>query len=210
MLREGLIDAEGTTRARVYRLKILAEFERAYLREGLQEDLVWRELIGPTLVQLPENVQHLVLRGHRDDQQRHRPLRCAGTFMFGGSQLNALETELRVADEGEGIFLKIQRAFGLLDPRESILELAKGKLTRGAPSTTRAKGFSSPRTHPWIPWRSNRTTCTSSTDSSVMMRSFSRHRTRREPVCGCGWLTTVRESCEKCTTPSLTQGIYVR
>ncbi len=34
-----------------------------------------------------------------------------------------------VAVDGEGIFLKIQRALGLHDPRESILELAKGKLT---------------------------------------------------------------------------------
>jgi hypothetical protein len=34
-----------------------------------------------------------------------------------------------VADDGEGIFLKIQRALDLYDPREAILELAKGKLT---------------------------------------------------------------------------------
>jgi anti-sigma regulatory factor (Ser/Thr protein kinase) len=42
---------------------------------------------------------------------------------------NALYTEAIVEDEGEGIFLKIQRALNLRDPRESILELAKGKLT---------------------------------------------------------------------------------
>jgi hypothetical protein len=42
---------------------------------------------------------------------------------------NALYTEVVVSDEGEGIFLKIQRALSLHDPRESILELAKGKLT---------------------------------------------------------------------------------
>src|SRR4051812_6489417 len=59
MLREGLIDAEGTTRARVYRLRVLAEVERRYPREGLQEDVVWRELIAPALVQLPENVRNI-------------------------------------------------------------------------------------------------------------------------------------------------------
>src|SRR4030065_6507 len=42
---------------------------------------------------------------------------------------DALNTTVYVADEGEGIFLKIQRAFLLYDPREAILELAKGKLT---------------------------------------------------------------------------------
>ncbi len=42
---------------------------------------------------------------------------------------NALYTQAWVADAGEGIFLKIARALDLYDPRESILELAKGKLT---------------------------------------------------------------------------------
>ena len=32
-------------------------------------------------------------------------------------------------DEGEGIFLKIQKALNLYDTRESLLELAKGKFT---------------------------------------------------------------------------------
>jgi hypothetical protein len=42
---------------------------------------------------------------------------------------DALNTTVYIADEGEGIFLKIQRAMNLYDPREAILELAKGKLT---------------------------------------------------------------------------------
>ncbi|WNV03991.1 hypothetical protein RP726_16385 [Candidatus Methylospira mobilis] len=40
-----------------------------------------------------------------------------------------INTYLKVSDNGEGIFLKIQKALGLWDARESILELAKGKLT---------------------------------------------------------------------------------
>ena len=39
-------------------------------------------------------------------------------------------TRAWVADQGEGIFLKIQRALDLYDARESILELAKGKFTK--------------------------------------------------------------------------------
>lgn len=46
-----------------------------------------------------------------------------------GMSRTALHTTGWVADEGEGIFLKIQRALNLYDPREAILELAKGKLT---------------------------------------------------------------------------------
>ena len=42
---------------------------------------------------------------------------------------NAVFTDGWVADDGKGIFLKIQRALGLYNAREAILELAKGKLT---------------------------------------------------------------------------------
>src|SRR5665213_4464921 len=55
MAREGLVEAEGTTRSRVYRLKPLVEVERSYVREGLQEDLVWRDQIAPVVADLPGN-----------------------------------------------------------------------------------------------------------------------------------------------------------
>ncbi len=42
---------------------------------------------------------------------------------------NALYTQVWVSDDGEGIFNKIQKALQLYDPREAILELAKGKFT---------------------------------------------------------------------------------
>ena len=44
-------------------------------------------------------------------------------------QRTALSTTVRISDDGEGIFHRIQRLLKLYDPRESILELSKGKLT---------------------------------------------------------------------------------
>jgi hypothetical protein len=52
-----------------------------------------------------------------------------GTQVRVGMRRNALDTSAWVVDDGIGIFLKIQQALGLHDARESILELAKGKLT---------------------------------------------------------------------------------
>jgi hypothetical protein len=128
MLREGLIDAEGTTRARVYRLKVLAEVQRRYPREGLQEDLVWRELIAPVVARLPDNVRNVWY--YASTEMINNAIDHSGAQDVQVEvRMNTLDTEILVADEGEGIFVKIQRAFGLLDPRESILELAKGKLT---------------------------------------------------------------------------------
>jgi hypothetical protein len=53
----------------------------------------------------------------------------------GGSSIlvkvskTAVSTEMMIADNGIGIFKKIQEAFNLPDQRYAILELAKGKLT---------------------------------------------------------------------------------
>jgi anti-sigma regulatory factor (Ser/Thr protein kinase) len=128
LVREGLIEAEGTTRARVYRLKTLAEVERRYPREGLQEDLVWRELISPVVARLPQNVRdiwHYAATEMINNAIDH----SSAAEVWVEVRKNALHTEVLVADDGQGIFVKIQRALDLHDPREAILELAKGKLT---------------------------------------------------------------------------------
>ena len=139
LLREGLIDAEGTTRARFYSLKPLAEVERRYPRAGLQEDLVWRESIAPVMARLPENVRHVWYYACTEMINNAIDHSGASEVQVGVRQ-DALSTEVLVSDEGEGIFVKIQRALGLHDPRESILELAKGKLTT-APENHTGEGI---------------------------------------------------------------------
>lgn len=128
LVREGIIEAEGTTRARVYRLKTLAEVSRRYPREGLEEDVVWRELVAPVVVRLPENVRGIWQYAVTEMINNAIDHSGAAEVLVEASR-NELVTEVLVADEGEGIFVKIQRALDLHDPREAILELAKGKLT---------------------------------------------------------------------------------
>lgn len=127
LVRDGLISAEGTTLAREYRLKTLT-VERRYPRDGLQEDVVWRELVSPVVARLAQNVRdiwHYAATEMINNAIDHSGSRDVQVNVH----LNALWTEVLVADEGEGIFVKIQRALNLHDPREAILELAKGKLT---------------------------------------------------------------------------------
>jgi len=127
LVRDGLVSAEGTTLARVYRLEAL-EVERRYPCEGLQEDLVWRELISPIVARLAQNVRDIW--HYAATEMINNAIDHSGTREVQVSaRMNALWTEVVVADEGEGIFVKIQRALNLHDAREAILELAKGKLT---------------------------------------------------------------------------------
>jgi hypothetical protein len=128
LVREALVEAEGTTRARVYRLKTLTDAERRYPCQGLQEDLVWREFIAPVVARFPQSVRgiwHYAATEMINNVIDH----SGADEVLVGVRKNALHTEVLIADEGEGIFVKIQRALGLHDPREAILELAKGKLT---------------------------------------------------------------------------------
>jgi anti-sigma regulatory factor (Ser/Thr protein kinase) len=128
LVREGLIDAEGSTRARAYKLKPLAEVERTYPREGLPEDLVWRELVSPVVARLQQNVRDIW--HYAATEMINNAIDHSGAPEVQVEvRKNAVHTDVLVSDEGVGIFVKIQHALDLHDPREAILELAKGKLT---------------------------------------------------------------------------------
>lgn len=111
-----------------YTLATQVENGQSYTRAGLDEDQVWRRLLLPVVADLPENVRDVWHYGltemvnnaidHSGSAEVHVLVRR-----------NALFTQVVVMDDGEGIFLRIQRALDLFDPREAILELAKGKFT---------------------------------------------------------------------------------
>jgi len=139
MVRDGLLEAEGTTRARSYRLATLADATQQYLRDGLDEDRVWRDLVAPHVEVLPKAVRRIWQYGVTEMVNNAIDHSGAEAVDVRVTR-TALDTTVVVGDNGEGIFLKIQRAFDLQDPRESILELAKGKLTT-APSHHSGEGI---------------------------------------------------------------------
>lgn len=124
----GLVVASGTTRARVFRLAETQRRSATYPIAGLSEDRVWRELCAPVVADLPENVRDIWHYGITEMVNNAIDHSDAERVEVGMAR-TALDTTAWVSDTGEGIFRKIQRVLGLYDPRESILELAKGKLT---------------------------------------------------------------------------------
>ncbi|MFM7736647.1 MAG: STAS-like domain-containing protein [Alphaproteobacteria bacterium] len=139
LVRDGLVEAEGTTRARVYRLKLLSSVGKRFPCAGLEEDLVWRDVVAPHVADLPDNVRDIWHYG--TTEMINNAIDHSGSAEVQVElQRNALWTDVVVTDEGEGIFVKIQRALDLRDPRESILELAKGKLTT-APEAHTGEGI---------------------------------------------------------------------
>ena len=128
MKREGVVASSGVGRGVRYQLAVQVDVRQEYACDGLNEDLVWRELIAPHLVDLPANVRDIW--HYAVTEMVNNTIDHSGSEMVKvGLVRDALNTSVFVADEGEGIFFKIQRALNLYDPREAILELAKGKLT---------------------------------------------------------------------------------
>lgn len=126
--REGVIAVSGVGRGVRYHLAPLTQVRQTYPRTGLNEDRVWRELIAPQLGDLPANVRDIW--HYAVTEMVNNAIDHSGSERVTVELLrDALNTTAYIADEGEGIFLKIQRALNLYDPREAILELAKGKLT---------------------------------------------------------------------------------
>ncbi len=128
LVADGLVAAEGSTRARVYRLLPLVSVSETYSLAGLDEARVWRDDLLPRLRDLPTNVMDIWHYGTTEMINNAIDHSGAETVKVG-LEHNALYSEVTVVDGGVGIFLKIQRALGLEEPREAILELVKGKLT---------------------------------------------------------------------------------
>jgi len=128
MVRDGLLLSEGTTSNRVLNLAVLSRNQASYPIAGLSEDIVWRQLCAPVVADLTANVRDIWHYGITE-MVNNAIDHSSSPWVNVGMTRTALYTTAWVSDAGEGIFLKIQRALNLYDPRESILELAKGKLT---------------------------------------------------------------------------------
>ncbi|MDR2875563.1 MAG: STAS-like domain-containing protein [Methylobacillus sp.] len=127
-IQNNLIVMQGVGRGVEYRLATSTEFVRHFERAHLSEDHVWRQTIAPVMADLPENVRSIWQYGITE-MVNNAIDHSGGASIAVGIRRNALHTEAWVADDGDGIFVKIQKALDLFDPREAILELAKGKFT---------------------------------------------------------------------------------
>jgi anti-sigma regulatory factor (Ser/Thr protein kinase) len=129
LVEEGALTESGQTRGRSYRLATLFHWERSYpIRPDLQEDVVWTQDIRLRLGELPDNVLRLWQHGFTE-MFNNAIDHSEGSQIHVAVRRTAADTEMIIADEGIGIFRKIQTRLGLLDERHAILELSKGKLT---------------------------------------------------------------------------------
>ena len=100
---------------------------REFPLEELSEDAVWRSFAS--LVNgFPENVRALWHYGVTE-MVNNAIDHSGGRMLRVGLRFNAVRGQGFIQDDGEGIFDRLQRLLKLVDPKEAIVELAKGKLT---------------------------------------------------------------------------------
>lgn len=130
LIADDLLVGEGATRARRYYLKpIAADSFQIDVNSELQEDLEWRSKIRPLLVpHVDPNVLSICHHGFTEMLNNVIDHSGSSEAILQVAR-TAVNVRIVVRDFGVGIFQKIQRDFGLNDPRHALLELSKGKLT---------------------------------------------------------------------------------
>src|SRR3990167_9962887 len=126
---ESLLTENGQTRSRVYKLAETSVWEHVYrIKEGMAEDLIWKNGIKEVLGNLPNNVLDIWHYGFTE-MFNNAIDHSEGTKILVKIKKTAVNTSMMISDDGVGIFKKIQVKLNLLDERHAIFELSKGKLT---------------------------------------------------------------------------------
>ena len=128
LISESSIEMNRKGRYPDYSLVTKKYFFTYKLKDKLEEDVILRKDILPLLSDVQENVQRIVQYCFTE-MVNNVIDHSNAEIMNVEVDLNALNIEIMIRDDGVGIFNKIQKDLGLEDPKHSILELAKGKFT---------------------------------------------------------------------------------
>ena len=129
LVEEGVLAASGNTRNRKFELRNHVGKTLTFdVTDDTAEDVIWRTSVQPLLADLNENVLDICDYGFTE--MANNVISHSGSeVLIVSIERTAVEIKLYVYDKGIGIFKKIQNDFNLHDPRHSLLELSKGKLT---------------------------------------------------------------------------------
>ncbi len=129
MVEEGILEASGRTRARVYRLRVVAEHKvQVDIAQRPAEHEVWQVHLAPSATSLPKNVLDICQYGFTE-MFNNAVEHSEGNAVDVRLKLTYASAQIDVDDDGIGIFTKIKNGLNLSNEREAILELTKGKVT---------------------------------------------------------------------------------
>lgn len=128
LVKMGYLVATGNTRGRIYQIGPLRSQSGSYPLEGLQESEIYSRQYNFVFKDLPREIEDVCHYGFTE-MLNNAIDHSEGTTATINVERDHETVMIRISDNGEGIFNRIARILDLGDPRESILELSKGKLT---------------------------------------------------------------------------------
>lgn len=130
-VKAGTLFKIGNTRSTKYFLSGGDHIEfKINITKNLSEDTVWSKYIKPMVLQYPSNIREICFYGFTEIFNNAID-HSSGTSIYVTVSKDKKNNKLdiRIMDNGIGIFKKIKSALGLESIRESILHLSKGKFT---------------------------------------------------------------------------------
>jgi anti-sigma regulatory factor (Ser/Thr protein kinase) len=124
----GYLVAYGNTKARTYGLGAKRSHTQKFPLKKLRESDVYYQDFGYIFKNLPDNIEDICHYGFTE-MLNNAIDHSEGKFVYISAVRDEDNIKICIDDDGEGIFNHIARLMDLGDPRESILELSKGKLT---------------------------------------------------------------------------------
>ncbi|WP_176767847.1 STAS-like domain-containing protein [Nitrosospira sp. Nsp18] len=128
LVNSGYLKPTGNTRARVYVLGPVRNHTAVVPLGGLDESVVYYRDFGFIFDDLPSNIESICHFGFTE-MLNNAIDHSGGTFVTIIVKRDSERINIQISDNGVGIFNHIARVFNLSDPRESLFELHKGKLT---------------------------------------------------------------------------------
>ncbi len=128
LVKMGFLEAQGNTRSRTYSLGAVRSHTATFSLDGLQESDVYSRNFKHIFSDLPVEIEDICHYGFTE-MLNNAIDHSQGTAVSIIAKRDQKVISIWMSDNGEGIFTRIARILGLPDPRESLLELSKGKLT---------------------------------------------------------------------------------
>lgn len=128
LIKAGYLVAIGNTKGRTYQLGVNRTESGVFALKNLQESDVYYHNFGSIFADLPREIESICHYGFTE-MLNNAIDHSLGSVVYISVDRNAEKIAITIMDDGEGIFNHIARLMRLQDPRESILELSKGKLT---------------------------------------------------------------------------------
>ena len=150
LVDNGVLLAVDGTRPKRYKLRRYRVFEKTYPADGLEEHVVWAEDLLPILQKYASQNSLRIWEYGITEMVNNAIDHSEGKTIDVRCSVNAIQALCYVQDDGEGIFRRIKRLCSLVDERQAILELSKGKLTTDPSRHTGEGLFFTSRAMDWF------------------------------------------------------------